>query len=85
VYGTKTKTVRLGGHHDCARPANAVVLRQHSAATDALVAELRAVISDLRQDRDHWREQAQRLLPASKPAQPVEQPMSWWRWLRSTG
>jgi hypothetical protein len=26
-----------------------------SAATDALVAELRAVIADLRQDRDHWR------------------------------
>ena len=35
------------------------------AATDALVAELRAVIADLRQDRDQWREQAQRLvLPA---------------------
>ena len=38
-----------------------------AAATDALVAELRAVIADLRHDRDHWREQAQRLaLP--KPA-----------------
>jgi hypothetical protein len=37
------------------------------AATDALVAELRAVIADLRQDRDQWREQAQRLaLPAPK-------------------
>ena len=53
------------------------------AATDALVAELRAVIADLRQDRDHWREQAQRLvLTAPKPD---EKPMSWWRWLRSTG
>jgi len=53
------------------------------AATDALVAELRAVIHDLRQDRDHWREQAQRLaLPAQKPA---EKPMTWWRWLRTTG
>src|SRR6516165_4904841 len=31
------------------------------AATDALVRELRGVIADLRQDRDHWREQAQRL------------------------
>lgn len=45
-----------------------------AATADALVAELRAVIADLRQDRDHWRlaherEQAahaatQRLLPA---------------------
>jgi hypothetical protein len=34
-------------------------------ATDAVVAELRAVIADLRRDRDEWREQAQRLaLPA---------------------
>jgi len=43
-----------------------------AAATDALVAELRAVIADLRQDRDHWREQAQRLAlpkpPEPKPA-----------------
>src|SRR5262245_38794048 len=43
--------------------------------TDALVAELRAVIADLRQDRDHWRAeaadwkaQAQRQLPAPTPA-----------------
>ena len=28
-----------------------------AAATNALVAELRGVIADLRQDRDHWREQ----------------------------
>lgn len=42
------------------------------AAADALVAELRAVIADLRQDRDAWRDQAQRLaLPT--PA------TSWWR------
>jgi hypothetical protein len=55
------------------------------AAIDALVAELRAVIADLRQDRDHWREQAQRLaLPAPKPEEQPEKPMSLWRWLRST-
>jgi excisionase family DNA binding protein len=51
-----------------------------AAATDALVAELRAVITDLRQDRDQWREQAQRLaLPAPQPA--PRRP--WWR--RLTG
>jgi hypothetical protein len=42
-----------------------------STLTDALVAELRATVADLRADRDHWRQeaadwkaQAQRLLPA---------------------
>jgi hypothetical protein len=54
------------------------------AATDALIAEMRGVITDLRADQDAWREQAQRLaLPAPKP---VEQPpLGWWAWLRSTG
>jgi excisionase family DNA binding protein len=52
-----------------------------AAATDALVAELRAVIADLRQDRDQWREQAQRLalpsMPEHKPAAASRRP--WWR------
>jgi hypothetical protein len=42
-----------------------------SATTDALVAELRALMTDLRQARDHWRaafENAQRLLPVPTPA-----------------
>jgi hypothetical protein len=39
-----------------------------------VIAELRAVIADLRADRDAWRKQAQRLvLPAPKP---VEQPLA---------
>jgi len=47
---------------------------------DLLVAELRAVIADLRADRDAWRAQAERLaLPAPKPVE-----KSWWRWLRSS-
>ena len=33
---------------------------QPDATTDALVAELRAVIADLRSDRDHWREAFER-------------------------
>jgi hypothetical protein len=45
---------------------------------DALVAELRAVIADLRSDRDAWREQAQRL------ALPAPGRRTWWRWLRSS-
>jgi hypothetical protein len=59
-------------------PLDAAALKsERDVATDALVTELRAVIADLRQDRDQWREQAQRLaLPAP---QPVEARRPWWR------
>jgi hypothetical protein len=41
---------------------------QRDAVTDALVAELRDVIADLRRDRDAWRDQAERLaLTTSAP------------------
>lgn len=65
-----------------------------NAHTDALVAELKAVIEDLRRDRDRWHsafEAVQRRLPTPTPeaAQPDAQPPSrlgrTWRWLRSTG
>jgi hypothetical protein len=52
--------------------------------TNTLVAELRAVIFDLRQDRDHWRDEAahwreQAQQPAlPKPAQPEARPTSLW-------
>jgi hypothetical protein len=52
-------------------PSSATTATQLGATTDALVAELRAVIADLRRDRDAWREafeNAQRLLP--RPTQP---------------
>jgi hypothetical protein len=75
----------------------ATAAMQRDAMADALVAELRAVIADLRQDRDRWREafeRQQRALPM--PAQPgatdapkpepeaKPKPETWWRWLRST-
>ena len=44
------------------------------------LAELKALVDDLRRDRDAWRDQAQtRVLPAPGAK------MSWWQWLRSTG
>lgn len=56
--------------------------------TDVLVAELRAVIADLRQDRDrwcaeaeHWRLQAQQGTPRQIAATP--QGARWWRWRRT--
>jgi hypothetical protein len=47
------------------------------AATNALVAELRGMLADVRADRDRWRDMAERLsLP--KPAEPAVQ-RPWWR------
>ncbi len=55
-------------------------LRTRLALAEERLTELKAMLEDMRRDRDAWREQAQtRLLPS--PAAP----MSWWRWLRTTG
>jgi hypothetical protein len=57
---------------------------QH-AQTDAVVAELRAQLAEMRSQRDAWQGIAERLaLGAPKPPEP-EPAASWWRWLRSTG
>lgn len=59
---------------------------QADAQADALVAELRAQLADLRQDRDHWRTMAERLAiaaPTELSAEPRPNQSSWWRWLRS--
>src|SRR5262249_24180391 len=55
--------------------------QQRDATTDQLVAELRAVIADLRQDRPHcrtepadWKAQAQRLLPSPQRQATDQQP-----------
>ena len=53
-------------------------LRTRVALAEERLTELKAMLEDMRRDRDAWREQAQtRLLPA--PA------VSWWRRLRTTG
>lgn len=74
-----------------AAPA-AQVTAQRDALADALVAELRAVIADLRQDRDHWREafeHQRRLMPI--PEQPGAQALPAgllgrvWRRMRKAG
>jgi hypothetical protein len=55
-------------------------LRTRLALAEERLTDLKAMLEDMRRDRDAWREQAQtRLLPAPAP------PMSWWRWLRTTG
>jgi hypothetical protein len=56
------------------------------APADAPVAELRAQIADMRSQRDAWQGIAERLaLGAPKNHRCQNTPVSWWRWLRSTG
>src|SRR5262245_44690425 len=43
--------------------------------------ELKAMLADMQRGRDAWRDQAQ---PLALP-NPDEKPMTWWRWLRTTG
>jgi len=55
-------------------------LRTRVALAEERLTELKAMLEDIRSDRDAWREQAKtRLLPAPATT------MSWWRWLRTTG
>jgi hypothetical protein len=67
-------------YHFPAPVETAAELRTRLALAEERLTELKAMLEDIRRDRDAWREQAQtRMLPA--PAAP----MSWWRWLRTTG
>jgi hypothetical protein len=53
-------------------------LHDRLATAEERLTELKAMVEDLRRDRDAWRDQAQKLaLPTP--------PMTLWRWLRTTG
>ena len=55
-------------------------LRTRLTLAEERLSELKAMLEDLRRDRDAWREQAQtRLLPAPAAR------MSWWPWRRTAG
>ena len=55
-------------------------LRTRLALAEERLSELKAMLEDMRRDRDAWREQAQtRLLPAPAAR------MSWWSWRRTAG
>ena len=67
-----------------AADASPKALPQHAQAdshADALVAELRAQLAELRSQRDSWQAIAERLTLRAPP----EKPLGWWAWLRSTG
>jgi hypothetical protein len=55
-------------------------LRVRVALAEERLGDLKAQLEDLRQQRDKWQSQAERLsLPKSEPK------LSLWRWLRTTG
>ena len=67
-----------------AKPEAVPQLAQTQAHTDALIAELRAQLAEVRQQRDAWQGIAERLTLAAP--KPEEKPRRWsWKWLRTTG
>ena len=62
-------------------PAQAVPkAAPQDAQVDAVVAELRAQLADMRSQRDAWQGIAERLaLSAPKPPESVPDPKPWWR------
>jgi hypothetical protein len=79
-----------GGHLDSAESARVypfpapvetvAELRTRLALAEERLSELKAMLEDMRRDRDAWRDQAQtRLLPAPAAR------MSWWPWRRTAG
>jgi hypothetical protein len=54
-------------------------LRSRLDLAEERLTELKAMLEDMRRDRDAWREQAQTRLLAAPTAS-----AQWWRWLRRT-
>jgi hypothetical protein len=75
--------VKRGSFTACSRPPWQRAKRApQDAQTDALVAELRAQLAEMRSQRDAWQGIAERLAPsAPKPPEPsaAEKPRPWWR------
>jgi hypothetical protein len=67
--------------------ARAELAEQRLDDLKAALAEMRQQRDDMREQRDKWETQAQRLaLTAPKSAaETPATPLSWWRWLRTTG
>jgi hypothetical protein len=71
-------TARILTHNASASEAADVVeLRVRNAAIEAEIKALRDAVQELRQDRDAWRSQAERLLLVAPPRR-----ASWWSWAR---
>jgi hypothetical protein len=79
--GSNTDAAELARVYPFPAPVETVAeLRARLALAEERLTDLKAMLEDMRRDRDAWRDQAQtRLLPAPTTS------MSWWRWLRTTG
>ena len=65
-------------HSETGSAEEVEIPRKTDPASDTLIAELRAVIADLRTDRDYWRTVAERLsVVARKPDAMAKRP--WWK------
>ena len=66
-----------------AKPSIAEVeLKARAELAEARLADLKEMVAELRTDRDKWRSQAERLLPApatQSPPTPVEPARPWWK------
>lgn len=50
------------------------------AVAEERLGELKAALQDMRDQRDCWQAQAERLLLAPKP----DKPLTWWKWMRTS-
>ncbi len=62
-------------------PPADIELRVGFARLEAEVAGLKAMLEDMRTERDRWHAQAERLVLA--PPAPQPEPRRWWQWRKS--
>ena len=94
VYPFPAAPVEAANATNAATNDHAASLEVEIAALREMAALLREQLDDTRRDRDHWRDQAQRLAPlpplAAAPLLPMlpppasapQPPMVWLKWLR---
>ena len=78
--GSKVDDAEMGPVYPLPAPVETrTELHSRLALAEERLTELKAMLEDMRRDRDAWREQAQTRLLA-----PPAAPTSWWPWLRKT-
>lgn len=70
-------TVAQGSHMDTPRPLEETPLQVKVEALEAMLEREREALSEMRSDRDAWKQQATALLGA-----PERRPRRWWPWGR---
>jgi excisionase family DNA binding protein len=93
VYPFPTRTEATGATDDVTATVKttSAALTAEVAALREMLAMMREQVADAREERDRWRDQAQRLALTPPKPEPLPSPtppaksMTWWRWLRTTG